>query len=132
MFDRQTTCQDAAFQVLLEENRPLSPEELMDLILKRGYWPAHIAGKTPVATLDAAVYREVRRGRSRFARIGKLITLAALQVLSSSELQTLNKRELDELDFRCLNITAYGQDPAMVRDANTLLAAVLTEGIRRA
>ena len=49
---------DAAARVLGEEGRAMRPAEIVAVALERQYWQT--AGKTPAATIDAAMRREIR------------------------------------------------------------------------
>ena len=62
---------DAAALVLRESGQPLSCPELIAQMAARGYWSSP-KGKTPSATLYAALMREVQRkgAASRFAKTG--------------------------------------------------------------
>ena len=61
---------DAAIQVLQEAGEPLRVEAITERILSRGLWQT--AGKTPVATVGAALYTDVKRrgSASPFVRRG--------------------------------------------------------------
>ena len=60
---------DAAAKVLAETGTPMSCQELIGAMAARGYWTSP-AGKTPEATLCAAVWREVavKGQQSRFVK----------------------------------------------------------------
>jgi hypothetical protein len=62
---------DAAAKVLAESKEPLGCGEIFDRILKRKLWATK--GKTPAATLSAAILREVKaKGKqSRFRKTGR-------------------------------------------------------------
>lgn len=62
---------DAAAKVLAESKEPLGCGEIFDRILKRKLWATN--GKTPAATLSAAILREVKaKGKeSRFRKAGR-------------------------------------------------------------
>src|SRR5262245_37317900 len=62
---------DAAALVLRESGRPLSCPELIEHMAARGFWTSP-KGKTPAATLYAAIAREVKlKGTaSRFTKTG--------------------------------------------------------------
>ena len=62
---------DAAAQVLKEAKKPLSCKDLAETILKRGLWKTN--GKTPAATLYAAIHREIdRKGKeARFEKVDR-------------------------------------------------------------
>jgi HB1, ASXL, restriction endonuclease HTH domain len=59
---------DAAVLVLCEAQAPMSASELVSVMLERGLWIS--AGKTPVATIHAAISREIRAkgAASRFRK----------------------------------------------------------------
>jgi hypothetical protein len=65
------SCLDAAAQVLTETGQPLSCPELIAAMAAQGYWTSP-AGKTPAATLYAALLREIRtqKERARFRKTG--------------------------------------------------------------
>jgi hypothetical protein len=60
---------DAAAQVLAAEGRPMTAPELIAAMAERGLWSSP-NGKTPAATLYAAILREIttKRDQSRFSR----------------------------------------------------------------
>lgn len=59
---------DAAAIVLREANAPLNAQDLVGLMLERGLWKTE--GKTPAATIYAAMIREIRSkgSASRFLK----------------------------------------------------------------
>ncbi len=72
---------DAAARVLAARKRPMTPEELMQTMIRKGYWKSQ-AGKEPAhITLHAALVREIiRKGsdsrfmepkRGEFTLVGK-------------------------------------------------------------
>jgi hypothetical protein len=68
---------DAAARVLAESKEPLGCAEICARILKRKLWATN--GKTPAATLNAAMLREVKaKGKeSRFRKAGRGLFAAA-------------------------------------------------------
>ncbi len=62
---------DAAAQVLKEVKKAMSCKDLTETILKRGLWKTN--GKTPAATLYAAIHREIdRKGKeARFEKVDR-------------------------------------------------------------
>jgi hypothetical protein len=62
---------DAAAKVLAASSEPLSCAELAEKIIARKLWKT--SGKTPAATLNAAIIREIRdkKGASRFKKTGR-------------------------------------------------------------
>jgi hypothetical protein len=62
---------DAAAQVLAETGSPMNTAAMVKVMLERGIWST--GGKTPAATLHAAVSREVaaKGEASRFRKIGR-------------------------------------------------------------
>ena len=62
---------DAAAQVLKEAKKPMSCKDLTETILKRGLWKTN--GKTPAATLYAAIHREIDRKvkEARFEKVDR-------------------------------------------------------------
>ena len=63
---------DAAAIVLADAGKPMRSKELIDEMAKRGLWTSP-GGKTPEATLYAAILREIgaKGTAARFARAGK-------------------------------------------------------------
>lgn len=49
---------DAAAKVLAEAGKPINAKAIVETALARGYWAT--AGKTPAATVYAAIIREIR------------------------------------------------------------------------
>ena len=60
---------DAAAQVLAEAKEPLGAKEMVERMLAKGLWQT--AGRTPSATIYAAIIREIRdKGEaSRFVKV---------------------------------------------------------------
>jgi len=67
---------DAAAQMLEETGEPMSCPELIEAMAGRGYWTSP-AGKTPAATLSAAIHREIatKGHQARFRKVqrGKFV-----------------------------------------------------------
>ena len=63
---------DAAAQVLAKAGKPMSSQELIEAMEKAGLWKSP-AGKTPHATLYAAMLREIatKGKQSRFTKIDR-------------------------------------------------------------
>lgn len=60
---------DAAAKVLGETNDPLTCRQMVERMTEKGYWKS-AAGKTPAATLNAALQREIKKGeKSRFKKV---------------------------------------------------------------
>src|SRR5215472_2263264 len=61
----------AAARVLAETKQPMSCPELISAMADRGYWTSP-NGKTPAATLSAAMQREivVKKDQARFQKTG--------------------------------------------------------------
>lgn len=66
---RKLSALDAAARVLAETGTPMNTMELIQAMAAKGYW-ASPAGKTPQATLYAAILREIKSkgAASRFHR----------------------------------------------------------------
>ncbi len=62
---------DAAAKVLEEANEPLSCKAIVERAFEKGYWQSH--GKTPAATIYAAILREIQRKgeQARFRKIAR-------------------------------------------------------------
>src|SRR5262249_3330304 len=62
---------EAAARVLAETKQPMSCPELISAMAAQGYWTSP-SGKTPAATLSAAMQREivVKKDQSRFQKTG--------------------------------------------------------------
>ncbi len=62
---------DAAATVLAESDRPLHAKEIIDLVVERGLWSSPGGGKTPEATLYAAMIREIaaKGDEARFRKV---------------------------------------------------------------
>lgn len=69
---RRTSALDAAAAVLASEPKPLRAKDLIERMASRGLWTSP-AGKTPEATLYAAMLREIgtKGPASRFRRVDK-------------------------------------------------------------
>jgi hypothetical protein len=66
--DKRPSGLDAAAQVLREAGTPMRCGEMVDKMLTTGLW--HTAGKTPAATIYAAILREIntKGDQSRFKK----------------------------------------------------------------
>src|SRR5713226_9150536 len=66
---KKMSCLDAAAQLLTETGQPMTCPELIEAMAAKGYWTSP-AGKTPQATLYAAVVREIRtkKDQARFRK----------------------------------------------------------------
>lgn len=62
---------DAAAQILREAGEPMNAQDLIALILERGLWKTE--GKTPAATIYAAMIREIKAkgSASRFQKVDR-------------------------------------------------------------
>jgi hypothetical protein len=69
--EKKMSCLDAAAKVLTETEQPMTCQELIETIAAKGYWTSP-AGKTPAATLYAAIVREIRtkKNQARFRKTG--------------------------------------------------------------
>ena len=69
--DGQLSCLNAAAKVLAEKGEPMTCKEMIEAMAAKGYWTSP-AGKTPAATLYAAILREIttKGDNSRFAKTG--------------------------------------------------------------
>jgi hypothetical protein len=69
--ERKPSALDAAVRVLAEEGRAMSCPELIEAMAVKGYWSSP-KGKTPAATLYAAIAREIqtKAAAARFTRSG--------------------------------------------------------------
>jgi hypothetical protein len=67
--EKKMSCLDAAAKVLTETGQPMTCQELVAAMAAKGYWTSP-AGKTPHATLYAAIVREIRtkKDRARFRK----------------------------------------------------------------
>lgn len=72
--ERKTSGLDAAVRVLREAGKPMKMDDVVKLAIEKGYWSS--GGKTPAATVYAAVIREIAaKGKaSRFARVQRNTT----------------------------------------------------------
>lgn len=62
---------DAAARVLKEAGEPLRVSQIVGTMLAAGYWQSN--GKTPAATIAAAIIREIaaKKDKSRFKKTGR-------------------------------------------------------------
>jgi hypothetical protein len=69
--ERKPTLLDAAVRVLREAGEPMGAKPMVEQILAAGWWSTQ--GKTPEATLYAAIVREIgsRDGKTRFQKTGR-------------------------------------------------------------
>jgi hypothetical protein len=70
--DRRMSALDGAARVLTESKQQLRCKQMIELMAKKGYWNSP-SGKTPEATIHAAIIREIRtKGKdSRFQKTGR-------------------------------------------------------------
>ena len=63
---------DAAAKVLSEAGKPMNCQAMIDAMAAKGYWTSP-GGKTPAATLYAAIVREinVKGAESRFTKVDR-------------------------------------------------------------
>ena len=66
------SCLDAAAKLLTETGQPMACQELIEAMAAKGYWTSP-AGKTPAATLYAALTREIqtKKDQARFRKSGR-------------------------------------------------------------
>jgi HB1, ASXL, restriction endonuclease HTH domain len=57
--DKKLSALDAAAKVLQESGQPMNCQEMIQAMAAKGYWSSP-AGKTPAATLYAAIAREIK------------------------------------------------------------------------
>jgi hypothetical protein len=69
--EKKMSCLDAAAKLLTETGQPMTCQELIAAIAAKGYWTSP-AGKTPQATLYAAIVREIRT-KKEHARFRKTV-----------------------------------------------------------
>lgn len=69
--DKPLSGLDAAAKVLGETGEPMNAKAMVDAMLAKGYWAT--AGKTPGATIYAAIIREIaaKGDKSRFKRANR-------------------------------------------------------------
>jgi hypothetical protein len=67
--EKRMSCLDAAAKLLTETGQPMTCQQLIAAIAAKGYWTSP-AGKTPAATLYAAIVRELRtkKDHARFRK----------------------------------------------------------------
>ncbi len=67
--DGKLSALDAAAKVLAESKEPMTSKEMIDAMAAKGYWTSP-DGKTPQATLYAAILREIQKkgAEARFAK----------------------------------------------------------------
>ena len=65
---RKTSLLDAAVQVLQDAGHPMNTREIVEHVREKGIWTTQ--GKTPAATLYAAILREIQKkgGQARFEK----------------------------------------------------------------
>jgi hypothetical protein len=75
--DRKMSGLDAAAKVLAESGAPMNTKDMVDTAATKGYWSS--SGKTPAATIYAAIIREIAKkgSESRFKKTERgLFTVA--------------------------------------------------------
>ncbi len=70
--DKKVSALDAAVRVLEEANEPLNTKQMIEAMATKGYWSSP-DGKTPHATLYAAILREINQKKqdARFRKTTK-------------------------------------------------------------
>ena len=66
---RQMSLMEAAIQVMRSVKQPMKAKDIYEHVAKKGLWSSP-AGKTPVATLAAAIARDVASEKPRWRRTG--------------------------------------------------------------
>ncbi len=68
---KRTSGLDAAARVLTEAGGTMGSREIVDVMLAKGLWKTH--GKTPHATIYAAIIREIQQkgSQSRFEKVAR-------------------------------------------------------------
>ncbi len=68
---KRTSGLDAAAQVLTEAGGTMGSREIVDVMLAKGLWKT--SGKTPHATIYAAIIREIQKkgSKSRFEKVAR-------------------------------------------------------------
>jgi hypothetical protein len=63
---------DAAYKVLASSGKPMGKQDLLEAIIKKGYWQPNKDAKTPADTIKAAIHTEInKKGKeSRFKKTG--------------------------------------------------------------
>ena len=69
--EKKLSCLDAAAKLLTETGQPMTCQELITALAAKGYWTSP-AGKTPQATLYAAIAREIQT-KKEHARFRKTV-----------------------------------------------------------
>ena len=82
--------QDAAIQILKDAGKPLHAKEIAERIMEAGLWIAK--GKTPVATVSARLYSDVKQQRE--ATVKKYLTVR----------QERNREANRHLDYHSLDL----------------------------
>jgi len=67
--ERKPSALDAAARVLGENGQPMASKEMIEAMAQKGYWKSP-GGKTPAATLYAAILREIQ-AKGKDARFKK-------------------------------------------------------------
>lgn len=75
---KRVSALDAAARVLAESNKPMRCTDLIDTMQKKGLWESP-RGKTPQATLSAAILREItgKKAEARFKKVERGLFVAA-------------------------------------------------------
>jgi hypothetical protein len=68
--ERKPSALDAAARVLGENGQPMASKEMIEAMAQKGYWKSP-GGKTPHATLYAAILREIQQ-KGKDARFKKV------------------------------------------------------------
>jgi hypothetical protein len=68
--ERKPSALDAAARVLGENGQPMASKEMIEAMAQKGYWKSP-GGKTPHATLYAAILREIQQ-KGKDARFRKV------------------------------------------------------------
>jgi hypothetical protein len=92
---RKPGCLDAAVQVLAEAKKPLQADEMVKRMLAKGLWKTK--GKTPEATLYAAIIREIgakgKAARFRRAKVSETKDGKAVSLRGYFDLADAGKKE---------------------------------------
>jgi HB1, ASXL, restriction endonuclease HTH domain len=68
--DKKLSALDAAAKVLVENDEPMQCQQMIEAMAAKGYWKSP-GGKTPHATLYAAILREIKTkgNEARFQKV---------------------------------------------------------------
>ncbi len=118
---------EAAYQILSQAGEPLHYRELTKRMITSGLWTEHGGGRTPEATVNATISRDIRNNdaASRFRRVGRGVfeinTAAGAPIRQTPEMAAQIERHNQRMCQRLLKRAREGSPAEFEWLVGTLL-----------